>query len=70
MKSGLLCLDLGHGRKYSGMLRYVALLRTEVPEEFVAPIVMIRISKLGTMSALTSNDKECRLIGSDAVWLL
>jgi hypothetical protein len=38
------------------MLQYVVLVRTDVLEESIAPIIkMTRISKLGTTLALTSN---------------
>jgi hypothetical protein len=40
----------------SGMLRRVALVRTEVSEELSASIIwVIRISELGTTLAVTSN---------------
>jgi hypothetical protein len=39
-----------------GMLRRVALVRTDVSEELSASIIMVtRIGELGTMLALTSN---------------
>jgi hypothetical protein len=41
---------------FSGMLRRVALLRTDVSEEGTAPIIRVtRIGELGTALAVTSN---------------
>jgi hypothetical protein len=41
---------------YSGMLRRVALVRTDVSEEPSAPVIrMTRIGELGTTLAVTSN---------------
>jgi hypothetical protein len=41
---------------FSGMLRCVALVRTGVSEEHITSIIRVaRISKLGTMLAVTSN---------------
>jgi hypothetical protein len=40
----------------SGMLRYVALERTNILEEHIGSIIKVRrISKLGTMLAVTGN---------------
>jgi hypothetical protein len=45
----------------SGMLRRVALVRTDVPEECSASIVNVtRIGELGTTSAVTSNRRKLR----------
>jgi hypothetical protein len=45
----------------SGMLRRVALVRTDVSEEPSAPIIRVtRIGELGTMLALTSNRRTLR----------
>jgi hypothetical protein len=41
---------------YSGMLRRVALVRTDVSEEIIASIIRVtRIGELGTTLAVTSN---------------
>jgi hypothetical protein len=41
---------------YSGMLRHVALVRTDVSEELSASYIRVtRISELGTKLAVTSN---------------
>jgi hypothetical protein len=45
----------------SGMLRRVALVRTDVSEEYIASIIRVtRISELGTMLAVTSNRSTLR----------
>jgi hypothetical protein len=45
----------------SGMLRRVALIRTEVSEEFSASIIRVtRIGELGTTLAVTSNRRKLR----------
>jgi hypothetical protein len=45
----------------SGMLRLVAIVRTNVSEERIASIIRVtRIVELGTMSALTSNQNTLR----------
>jgi hypothetical protein len=45
----------------SGMLRRVALVRTDVSEEFSAPFIrVIRIGELGTTPAVTSNRRTLR----------
>jgi hypothetical protein len=45
----------------SGMLRHVALVRTDVLEEFNTSIIrMTRIGELGTMLAVTSNRRTLR----------
>jgi DNA-binding TFAR19-related protein (PDSD5 family) len=45
----------------SGMLRRVALVRTDVSEELKASIIkMTRIGKLGTTLAVTSNRRTLR----------
>jgi hypothetical protein len=47
----------------SGMLRRVALVRTDVSEELSASIIRVtRISELGTTLAVTSNRRTLRLI--------
>jgi hypothetical protein len=48
----------------SGMLRHVALVRTDVSEELSAFIIKVtRISELGTL-AVTSNRRTLRKIGA------
>jgi hypothetical protein len=61
----------------SGMLRLVALIRTDVSEELNASFITVtRIGELGTMLAVTSNRRTLRrneewcLVGCYAVWLL
>jgi hypothetical protein len=64
----------------SGLLRRVALVRTDVSEELSASFIrMIRIGELGTTLAVTSNRRTLRrngcyeewcLLGCYAVWLL
>jgi hypothetical protein len=67
----------------SGVLRLVALVRTDVSEEPSASIIRVtRIGELGTTLAVTSNrrtlrrntkkntNKEWCLLGCYAVWLL
>jgi hypothetical protein len=45
----------------SGMLRRVALVRTDVSEELSASFIMVtRIGELGTKLALTSNRRKLR----------
>jgi hypothetical protein len=45
----------------SGMLRRVAIVRTDVSEEFSAPIIRVtRIGELGTTLAVTSNRRTLR----------
>jgi hypothetical protein len=47
----------------SGMLRRVALLRTDVSEELSSSIIMVtRIGELGTTLAVTSNRRNHRLL--------
>jgi hypothetical protein len=60
----------------SGMLRRVALVRTDVSKEFRASIIRVtRIGELGTTLAVTSNRRMLRrntkwcLLGCYAVWL-
>jgi hypothetical protein len=51
----------------SGMLRRVAIVRTDVSEEISASIIRVtRIGELGTMLAITSNRRTLRrnIIGS------
>jgi hypothetical protein len=46
---------------FSGMLRRVALVRTDVSEELSASIIrMTRIGELGTTLAVTSNGRTLR----------
>jgi demethoxyubiquinone hydroxylase (CLK1/Coq7/Cat5 family) len=46
----------------SGMLRRVALVRTDVSEERIASIIRVtRIGELGTMQAVTSNRNKLRI---------
>jgi hypothetical protein len=48
----------------SGMLRRVALVRTDVSEEFIAPFLRVtRIGELGTALTVTGNDIRCEEIG-------
>jgi hypothetical protein len=64
----------------SGMLRHVALVRIDVPEELSASFIRAtRIGELGTTLAVTSNRRTLRrnitteeqcLLGCYAVWLL
>jgi hypothetical protein len=43
-----------------GILRHVALVRTEVSEELGASIIWVtRIGELGTTLAVTSNQRSC-----------
>jgi hypothetical protein len=52
----------------SGMLRYVALVRTDVLEEICASIIrVIRIGELGTTLAVTSN--QCMLQRNSSISL-
>jgi hypothetical protein len=60
-----------------GMLRRVALVRTDVSEELSASFITVtRIGELGTTQAATSNQRTLRrneewcLLGCYAVWLL
>jgi hypothetical protein len=57
---------------YSGMLRHVALVRTDVSEEHIACIIRVtRIGELGTTLALTSNRyavKKCYVKMEALVW--
>jgi hypothetical protein len=49
----------------SGMLRRVALVRTDVSEEFSAPIFRVtRIGEIGTTLAVTSNRRTLRRNGN------
>jgi hypothetical protein len=49
----------------SGMLRRVALVRTDVSEELSASFIgVIRIGELGTTLAVTSNRRTLRNVGS------
>jgi hypothetical protein len=45
---------------YSGMLRRVALVRTDVSEELSASFIRVRIGELGTTLAVTSNRRTLR----------
>jgi hypothetical protein len=55
----------------SGMLGRVALVRTDVSEERITPIIRVtRIGKLGTTLAVTSNRSTCRLLGCYAAMLI
>jgi hypothetical protein len=46
---------------FSGMLRFVALVRTDVSEEISASIIRVRgISELGTTLAVTTNRRTLR----------
>jgi hypothetical protein len=47
----------------SGMLRRVALVRTDVSEEYIGSIIKVIIGELGTI-------EEWCLLGCYAVWLL
>jgi hypothetical protein len=48
----------------SGMLRRVALVRTDVSEELSASFVRVtRIGELGTTLAVTSNRRTLRILG-------
>jgi hypothetical protein len=50
----------------SGMLRRVALVRTEVSEDLSASIIRVtRIGELGTTLAVTSNRRMLRYVASD-----
>jgi hypothetical protein len=50
----------------SGMLRHVALVRTDVAEELSASFIRVtRISELGTKLAVTSNRRKLREIPSE-----
>jgi hypothetical protein len=57
----------------SGMLRHVALVRTDIPEELSAPFIKVtRIGELGTTQAATSNRRTlrrsmCRLLVTASV---
>jgi hypothetical protein len=47
----------------SGMVRYVALVRTDVSEERSASVIMVtRIGELGTTLAVTSNRRTLRYV--------
>jgi hypothetical protein len=49
----------------SGMLRRIALVRTDVSEELSASFIRVtRIGELGTMLAVTSNRRTLRNVGS------
>jgi hypothetical protein len=49
----------------SGMLRRVALVRTDVSQERIAPIIRVtRIGDVGTALAVTSNRSVFRLLGT------
>jgi hypothetical protein len=48
----------------SGMLRRVALVRTDISEELSASFIRVtRIRELGTTLAVTSNRRTLRLVG-------
>jgi hypothetical protein len=52
----------------SGMLRRVALVRTDVSEEFSASIIRVtRIGELGTTLAVTSNRRTLRIVTGSVV---
>jgi hypothetical protein len=54
---------------FSGMLRHVAFIRTDVSEELNASIIMVtRIGELGTTVAVTSNRRTLAFLRS--VYLL
>jgi hypothetical protein len=54
----------------SGMLRRVALVRTDVSEELSPSFIwVIRIGELGTTLAVTSNRRTLRNIPEDAILL-
>jgi hypothetical protein len=49
----------------SGMLRHVALVRTDVSQELSAPFIKVtRIGELGTTLAVTTTDARCEEIPS------
>jgi hypothetical protein len=51
---------------YSGMLRHVALVRTDVSEELSASIISVtRIGELGTTLGVTSNRRTLRRFSSE-----
>jgi hypothetical protein len=55
----------------SGMLRHVALVSTEVSEEFSASFIRVtRIGELGTTLAVTSNRRNVRrlLVTASVAW--
>jgi hypothetical protein len=53
---------------FSGMLRRVALVRTDVPEELNAPIIReTRIGELGTTLAVTSNRRAANVVLSSPI---
>jgi hypothetical protein len=55
----------------SGMLRHVALVRTDVLEEHSASIIRVtRISELGTMLAITSNRRTHLVFLCSMHWFL
>jgi hypothetical protein len=62
----------------SGMLRRVALVRSDVSEELSASFIRVTIGELGTTLAVTSNRRtlqrntkgEFCLLGCFALWLL
>jgi hypothetical protein len=50
----------------SGMLRHVALVRTDVSRELSASLVRVTgIGQLGTTLAVTSNDASCEELPSE-----